>query len=1071
MPRVRIPNASLIASADLPILPFLAPRVFADSPVSRRSKLQNGKSNGTQEAKKASSPSPRLNPSACRNGARDGQPTCSSSSYLRTAQQSPAAGLLRISHSTRNNAGVASQNRHVNHLYADISSFARQHARSHSTTAPAIRRLSGKARLAQQRPRSNPERPSSILIRHGPVLALKRQKALALERERLAKYISRLPSWFTESHRLRQGQYRSIHRRLHNLQYWDATHLDLGDIDGSSSNSSALLRAFAALDRALYPTLGRHTRVINISHDPKCVRWSANLFPPGTKNELHQVWTSWMAFDVPARKRSFQKLLLYLLDRKPARALHFIQVLADEPLLRGKKAVIIADALGHLSKIHSRGIYTKTKGWSSDVAANKQNFIPAFVHIFKKVLSSKPDICSQDLFYNIVGLATIEDLKKVFDCLVEARTRFGFDTLLHYANAFGEAGEVQYALRCLDELRIRHSDEAWQWVVDRERFRWSCALILRKSMSRSQNYHETPGIVAALVRLGVKMDILLYNVVMHNAMEAGDYTTAFKVYNALEGNGMKPDSATLSILLHGCTLQSNPAMFQEFAEHCAEVAKETKDTHLATDYLYYVYVRHGANPDTASTTTLLWQTYHRFFSAAPLEAFARRGSKTLRHIMEMRHVITESTLLEPPPVALYIMLQIEIRSALAMSDQRVLNLYQQFQQLATLETNSALTALARTPTIWNAFLLAFCKRHQFASASQLIKDMLDGLTQPNVYSWNIFMQAFFKTGQVQAADRVFEIMRSKGVDPDQYSYGILLRGYAKAQLIERIGDTMQHIETVEEMDPDLLRALAKVVNRKSLMLTLERSRLGKEAKVQAKAAADVEEERQRWAQPQSALILPFASCAPTPPTIEASNKSQVFEVQQFRGPVISKELPDIRREPQPDYQEPHEDSEDIFSFIPESSTMPSQSLVIRQELSRISHEQSRISPGTSETTRQRQEPSISLDSPISTQSDPYDPELQYRRLQEQLGIPTPTTGSGAQAPASETFDSFGANLGFKSMLPAKAENQPVISKGSSRDFKSMLPEDRIESATSKGPPKPNIRRVTGRPSAEKTGKH
>lgn len=435
--------------------------------------------------------------------------------------------------------------------------------------------------------------------------------------------------------------------------------------------------------------------------------------------------------------------------------------------------------------------------------------------------------------------------------------------------------------------------------------------------------------------------------------------------------------------------------------------------------------------------------------------------------MEMRHVVTEPILFEPPPVALYIMLQMEIRSALTMSDHRVYNLYQQFRQLATTGSNPSLTALVQTPTIWNAFLLAFCKRQQFASASQLVKDMMDGQTQPNVYSWNILMQAFFKTGQVQAADRVFEIMRNKSVDPDQFSYGILLRGYAKAQLVERIGDTMQHVETAEEMDPDLLRALAKVVNRKSLMFTLEKSRLDREARAQAQLIADAEVERQRWEFPQLTPTLPVVSRTGSATTTtsfstETPMDSQATGVYHVQKPtIVSKESPTVPSEPVSLPQEQNTNDEDIFSFLQKSSTRP-------QRLSPSSYEPSVVSPDSSEITRELQELRVSSDYSASNKPDPYDPEFQYRKLQEQLGIASPT--SNTQAPAPSLIASFGANLGFKSMLPAEAQNQPVAAKNTNLRPKSMLPGKGNEFVESKRLPKVKVRRVMRLHLTEKEGK-
>jgi pentatricopeptide repeat protein len=147
--------------------------------------------------------------------------------------------------------------------------------------------------------------------------------------------------------------------------------------------------------------------------------------------------------------------------------------------------------------------------------------------------------------------------------------------------------------------------------------------------------------------------------------------------------------------------------------------------------------------------------------------------------------------------------------------------------------------LAKGPWIWNAFLYAFCLESQFASASQLIKNMTDGkpvgIPQPNVYSWNIFMQAFFKTSQVRPAERIYEIMRSRGIEPDQYTHGVLLRGYAKAQNIEKIGEVMGNIENAQQLDPILLQALTRVQDRKKLMLVLEHAGAAKKEKAKREA--------------------------------------------------------------------------------------------------------------------------------------------------------------------------------------------------------------------------------------------
>jgi pentatricopeptide repeat protein len=1052
MPRARVPNASFIASAELPFLPFLAPRVFTESGLSRRTNRKHGKNEGTQKEKVDShyeKPKLRGKHVGLSLNAQCDRP-------LRQRTGNSAGGLLKTAQSrwTSSNSKFAPTS--AERCYADISSFARQFVRSYRTTRTSPRGEAVNSNLADTLVAQRP----SLLKQRGQQLAARRERALVVQRARLMNYVA-YETDTTRPSLMKQGQYRSLRRRIMNLERWDETQVNLHRQTGGKRNRFVMTQALAALDRSLYPAIGQHTRKIKLKHDPMCARWSARVFPNAGKQNLEQTWENWMAMDVKTRQSAYERLLVYLLDRKPARAIQYIQVLASDQTLRDRKAEIIADALGHLAKLHSIGAYAARHEWSTDKRAVKRKFVSNFVHVFQQVLAARRKVCSQDLLYNLVNIAEAKDLKKVFGCLDEHRAYLGFDTVLHYANTFAKAGDVATALRCLEVLKATKTSATWQSVSDRERLRWTCALILRKSMSKIQEYHETPAVVAAIVRLGVRMDILLYNVVMHNAMDARDYATAFKVYNTLEENGLKADKHTYSILLHGCTTQDNLAMFTQFAQHCADVAEEIQDPWLATDYLYYLYLRYHNSSDKAQVSASLQQAYLRFFSARPLDMFRSRVRRTLSAPSGTGPISTDTARLDPPPMALYILYQAQIQEALTGSTQQILELYERFKYLVREGSDPALSRLANDPTIWNAFLLAFSQKQQFASASQLIKDMTEGSPQPNIYTWNIFMQAFFKTGQVQAAERVFEILRSRGVDPDQFTYGVLLRGYAKAQHVERIGEIMQHLDADQEMEPDLLRALAGITQRNKLMLTLEKSRLYKEVQAQEKAKVETEEETQRWTAPRlgfdtfeavtpdaidtedfndvpksmtragagapvEATLASFdfgsisrSELEPAIPTESVHqpeaivNDFQTFTSQdsEVEHVLITKPTPPTEPEPMSALESVVEADDAVE---PKSAIKPEAAVISKRFVTQVSSAKpKRIARAKPIKPKAKKKQSTPL--PRTKPENPLDPEVQYRKLQEKLGILAPaSTSSDAQPASSEWHSSFGADLGYKS---------------------------------------------------------
>lgn len=869
---------------------------------------------------------------------------------------------------------------------------------------------------------------------------------------------------------MKQGQYRSLRRRIMNLEHWDDTRLNLLGRQRGKRHRLVMTRALAALDRSMYPAVGQYTRKIDIKHDPMCARWSAKVFPKAAKQDLEETWDNWMALDGKTRESIYKNLLVYLLDRKPARAMQFIQVLASDRLLRARKAEVIADSLGYLAKLHSRGVYDARHEWGADKRAVKRKFVSDFFHVFHRALAARPRVCSQDLLYNLVNIAKAKDLQKVLTCFLENGTYLGFDTLLHYANTFAKAGDVIYALRCLEELKAVNTSTNWETLSDRERLRWSCALILRKSMSKGREYHETPAIVEAIVRLGITMDLLLYNVVMHNAMEAHDYSTAFKVYNTLEGNGLKADKYTYSILLHGCTLQENPAIFSQFAEHCADVAEEIRDPWLATDYLYYVYVRHHDHSDKAQTLASLQRAYLRLFSARPSDLLTSRVTRTFSAPSDTAHILSESPNLDPPPMALYIMYQAQIQEALTGRPRQMEDMYARFKYTVQQDIDPMLARLAKDAIIWNAFLLAFCQKQQFASASQLIKDMAEYSTQPNIYTWNIFMQAFFKTGQVQAAERVFEILRSRGVDPDQFTYGVLLRGYAKAQRVDRIGEIMQHLNSDQEMEPDLLRALAGITQRNKLMLTLEKSRVYKEVQAQEKARLETEDDEQRWTVPQLGVRPDAAGVVEEEVRSFASDLAYSAEAMSFlrslESEMSSKDFPTTQTEPadsaKPSNEAPasadrqgvpatqeygveHSLEKGATHLIEQQPSTETETAIKPQPLGdepdpvvmpeppvktelpvKPASVAKPIPTLTVKSTSSRQKPVKRLRrQPRAPQAKPenaLDPDVQFKKLQEQLGIlapPSPAPSSDAH-PIPSPNTSFGANLGYKASQVSKS---------------------------------------------------
>jgi pentatricopeptide repeat protein len=828
MPRARVPSARLTAGADTLILPWLAPRAFAESPVLRRRERRDGSSNSPRE-----------------------EQTQHSDGWV-IAQRRQA--------SSSNGASCRTPTRcSLDLRYADIASFARRHTRTYATapegrvdpfsqTQPlVVDQVASATRYSRRR--SWKEQVAKATEGLDPQTAGRRRvKLLARAEERLQAQARRLQhDKRNYKHKpLYDGQYRSLKRLVLSLKRWDHTVANVTKYSEYHADDERwLLDAFAALDRNAYAKVNALTKPITIEHDPRCQTFTEELLDGVERDGAGRIWMNWHMFQ--HKQKYYETTLVYMLEHKPGYAQDLMTVLALDNELPQNKYLLLADGLAYLAKLHLKEQYSPGQGWEASAAANVRKFVTTFITCTEKVDAA---VFSQDLLYSLVLLAGPSDLKKVYDALIKARTRLAIGTVLHYASAFAEAGETAYALQCLERRLELFNRTDRETFVASDVFRWTCAAVLRGSMRHAKNYHETPGIVAKFVEFGVKMDLLLYDVVMHNAMDAGDFATAFKVFNALEDNGLKADKHTYSILLHGCTTQSDPTMFKAFADFCLKKAKELEDPWLATDYLYYVYICEQAKPAHSQDTNLMWRTYLDLFDWTPLKPFTKLGSRAMRDAIDQDSETSASTpspaQLAPTSQALYLMLQTELQSVQPLAPAYLEKLYQTFKRGLSSSAHPTLLALATKPLIWNAFLHAFVQKQQYASASQLIRDMSAHGTPPNVYSWNMLMQAFFKSGQVSAAERVRALMRARGVEPDGYTYGVMVRGYAKAQLVERIGETMQGVSEEEQLEPGLLRALSRVQARAELTESLERNRRVKESRDASAAAQKSKEEEDRF---------------------------------------------------------------------------------------------------------------------------------------------------------------------------------------------------------------------------------
>ncbi|KAK5171067.1 uncharacterized protein LTR77_004211 [Saxophila tyrrhenica] len=363
---------------------------------------------------------------------------------------------------------------------------------------------------------------------------------------------------------------------------------------------------------------------------------------------------------------------------------------------------------------------------------------------------------------------------------------------LHYTTYFAKNDCYEHAL---DALVKAHEEGGFR--LNSFAFRSNCSTLLRRAISQPDGLRETLRIVSTIVDMGVTLDRPICDIIMLNAIEAGDLKTAFDVYHSLMQRGLRPTESTFTILLKGCKSNiDDVTMLNEVIRDAITNIDVRASKVVASNIMHCLALHHSKHhPETAFQT--LTEAYVQFFDLTPL----KRLGLPLPTIPPVR--LTTADLLHPTPHVLGCMLGASINNILHHNPndpKLILPLYTRYRTLLA-HADPVWAPTASTDHIPNIFLAAFIRRPSgLLAAAQVVKDMQhdhpaasSGFAQcrPTTQTWNIFLHGFSRHGQTRLAERVLQYMRKLGVKEDIVTWNTLIHGYAKVQDEEGVVESVR----------------------------------------------------------------------------------------------------------------------------------------------------------------------------------------------------------------------------------------------------------------------------------------
>jgi pentatricopeptide repeat protein len=365
------------------------------------------------------------------------------------------------------------------------------------------------------------------------------------------------------------------------------------------------------------------------------------------------------------------------------------------------------------------------------------------------------------------------------------------NTLMHLTSYLAKNDHFHQALDVLlDAHRNGANTRTYQ-------FRSNCSTLLRKTMNLPGGLRVCLRIVDNLVKIGVTLGTRLCNIIILNAVEAGDGKTAYDIYQSLLDNKIKPDKYTYALLLKACKLNINDAdALNHTITNTINEIDISKEPVIAVEIMHCLALHHTRNSGEQAWSTIC-QAYAQMFHLDPLTKLG----------LPIPPAVQATPRTKPPMPAPKQAVDIMLRTYLQLtrngysSNTSAQKVYLRYRMLVHNRVEPFAT-LAHSSYTYNAFLSTFTKnKRTLVNAAEVIKDMQNASAEspplaasPDVQSWSIFLEGFTRHGQLKLAEQVLTYMRGKGLEPNAVTYNTLLAGYASSQDFEGLLDAVGRLE-------------------------------------------------------------------------------------------------------------------------------------------------------------------------------------------------------------------------------------------------------------------------------------
>ena len=410
--------------------------------------------------------------------------------------------------------------------------------------------------------------------------------------------------------------------------------------------------------------------------------------------------------------------------------------------------------------------------------------------------------------------------------LVKERcTQINPETALCFMWRFTELGDVDRALESLKF--IAHNKDNGLNMNSDEVMRHCCKLLTLDTVKDDGANGRNFRILPQLLKIGVRPDRDMMNVVLSNAYKTGDPQLGTDILEFMKNHDHTFDSYTYNTLLGDAVSRGERARVDSLIHEIAKEEDLRTNPYLTSKIFHSHYIfttKHmDEEADPSSVFYAMLDMYNQLHDITPLKELL---------IIPPHYTPGEGSKLPPSPIALYIMIATYFRCQKRFSN--VQRIYTQFRHLVA-QGHPLISPLATTDHTYNEFLIALRDNPRgLRSCVRLVEDMLHSSSskskvgksidhvKPSMRTWTILLSAFTFNRQPRAAQKIKEMMAKHNVKYNAVTWNVIINGYANAQ---NIPQTAASIKAMEQqgfaIDPYTMRSLRYLRDPERLWVAMD----------------------------------------------------------------------------------------------------------------------------------------------------------------------------------------------------------------------------------------------------------